>query len=732
MSRALLLEVRHQLLGHQVDLGRIVRHRPEHEVLEPRLHQVVDARVDVVDGADHVRLLQVLVGPVGAHGLDEGRLGGGHRLGVARGVHQVDEVAVPEGELLRITAEGLRMLLEQPPVPLHPVLRARAAREPVARLDDAVHDGGRDDRHVVLARIGHARAAGDPDLRHLGRARVDGDVVEVVELAVVARVRLGEQQGHRLDDLIGPLAALLDAGAGHLVLARVPAGAHSEDVAVVGEVAEGGDLLGQQHRVAHRQHQDAGGDVHLRGQRRRVGQRAQRLEPGIAVEAGRGQQVVDHPHVDAVPLALHDGVADAAHVLRVRLLAAPRVGGDPRPELELGHEASFRVGHHPRCGRRRCQGRGARCYTRGARGRHAGDRVAREPVVKEVMAMRRRRFWSGAALALLVVLTAGAPTVPAQSASTLVVGLVAEPVALDPAQVTDLNSNRVGRRVVETLVAFADESTQIVPGLAESWTIAKDGLTYTFKLRKGVTFHDGTPLNADAVNFSIERQINPEHPANKLGKYPFAVYNLGNVKAVEAMDDSTVRFVLKEPRASFLAIMTSGAASIVSPTAAMKSGQDYAVSPVGTGPFKFVAWDRGQRVVLEKNPGYWRFPVKVDRVIYRPITEDQARLTELLTGGLDLIVGTPPDFVAQLENHPKVTLHRQVGAHVWYLGFNNGKKPFDDKRVRQALNYAVNKEAIVRDVLKGTGAVSKGPVLPGTWGDEGGLKPFPYDPARAW
>jgi peptide/nickel transport system substrate-binding protein len=163
----------------------------------------------------------------------------------------------------------------------------------------------------------------------------------------------------------------------------------------------------------------------------------------------------------------------------------------------------------------------------------------------------------------------------------------------------------------------------------------------------------------------------------------------------------------------------------------MKAGQDYAVAPVGTGPFKFVQWDRGQRVVLEKNPAYWRFPVKVDRVIFRPITEDQARLTELLTGALDLIVGTPPDFVAQLENHPKVTLLRQVGAHVWYLGFNNSKKPFDDKRVRQALNYAVDKEAIVRDVLKGTGAVSKGPVLPGTWGDEGGIKPFPYDPERA-
>jgi len=189
--------------------------------------------------------------------------------------------------------------------------------------------------------------------------------------------------------------------------------------------------------------------------------------------------------------------------------------------------------------------------------------------------------------------------------------------------------------------------------------------------------------------------------------------------------------VLKEPRASFLAILTAAAASIVSPTAVKKFGADYALQPVGTGPFKYVSWERGQRVVLEKNPSYWKHPVKIDRVVYRPIVEDQARLTELLTGTLDLMVGAPPDFVAQLEKNPNVTLLRQVGAHVWYLGINNQKKPLDDRRVRQALNYAVNKEAIVRDVLKGTGSLSAGPVLPGTWGADAALKPYPYDPARA-
>src|SRR5262245_3990434 len=278
------------------------------------------------------------------------------------------------------------------------------------------------------------------------------------------------------------------------------------------------------------------------------------------------------------------------------------------------------------------------------------------------LTMRARRTLVST-IVLALALSFAAFPVAAQPAGTLLVGLVAEPVNLDPAQVTDLNSTRVGRRMVETLVTFPDESTQVVPGLAESWTISKDGLQYTFKLRSGVKFHDGTPLNAEAVKFSIERQINTEHPAYKLGKYPFANYFFGNVKAVEVLSPERVAFLLKEPRASFLAILTASAASIVSPTAVMKGGPDYPGQPVGTGPFRFASWDRGQRVILEKNPTYWKQPVKVERVIYRPIVEDQARLTELMTGGLDLIVGVPADFVGKPEPSPNASHLKQTAAH---------------------------------------------------------------------
>src|SRR4030095_12794801 len=158
-------------------------------------------------------------------------------------------------------------------------------------------------------------------------------------------------------------------------------------------------------------------------------------------------------------------------------------------------------------------------------------------------------------------------------------------------------------------------------------------------LRKGVKFHDGTPFNAAAVKFSIERQINAEHPANKIGKYPFANYFFGNVKSIEAMDENTVRFILKEPRASFLVVMAAAAASIVSPTAAMRAARACASAPVGTGPCRYAAWTRGQHVTLEKFPDYWKGAPKIDRVIYRPIVEDQARLPQPPTRTTGLIGG---------------------------------------------------------------------------------------------
>lgn len=315
---------------------------------------------------------------------------------------------------------------------------------------------------------------------------------------------------------------------------------------------------------------------------------------------------------------------------------------------------------------------------------------------------------------------------------TLVVGLVAEPVNLDAAQVTDFNSSRAGRRIVEALLDYDDQTTELVPGLAQSWTVSKDGLEYTFKLRPGIKFHDGTPLNADAVRFSFERQINEESAAHKLGWYPFAKFNYGTVKSVTAVDDLTVKFTMSEARAPFIGVLAGAASGIISPAAYMKLGKDFAGRPVGTGPFQFTSWDRGNQIIMERNPGYWQRGVpRLQKIAYRWVADDQTRLAQLQNGTLDLVVDVPPDSIAGLEKDPRFTVLKSTGMHVWYVGLNNTHGPLRDKRVRQALNYAVDKAAITRDVLKGTGVPAISPINPGTWGYEPGVTRYEYNPAKA-
>src|SRR5262249_15709717 len=199
------------------------------------------------------------------------------------------------------------------------------------------HHGLGDDGDVVLVWVGQPRAAGDPYLRHLRRPWIDRDVVELVVPASVARGRLGQEQRDRLDDLVRPPTPLLDARAGHLVLPRIPSGADAPDEALVTEMAQGRDLLRQHHGMTHRQHEDAGRDLYFRRDRSRIRQHVERLEPGVALDPPRSHETIDDPDVDAVFLALLDGLVDAARVLRPGRLIAPRIRGNPCAELELGH-----------------------------------------------------------------------------------------------------------------------------------------------------------------------------------------------------------------------------------------------------------------------------------------------------------------------------------------------------------------------------------------------------------
>ncbi len=264
---------------------------------------------------------------------------------------------------------------------------------------------------------------------------------------------------------------------------------------------------------------------------------------------------------------------------------------------------------------------------------------------------------------------------------------------------------------------------QLEPALAESWTTSKDGLVWTFKLRRGVTFHDGSPFNAKAVKYFFDRVLGDEKPFKASLYTPV-------VQGAEAVDDATIRVTLKQPFAAFLFIMAHSAGAIVSPAAHQKWGKDLALHPSGTGPFKFLEWVKGDHVTLERNDAYWGGKPHLDRVVIKTVREDQARVLMLESGGADLIVNIPTEEIPRLKKDQRFTVESSPTARALFIVFNVKKKPFDDVRVRQALNYAVNREAIVKDLFQNNAQIIPGHVSPLQNG-YAALPGYAHDPKKA-
>jgi peptide/nickel transport system substrate-binding protein len=352
------------------------------------------------------------------------------------------------------------------------------------------------------------------------------------------------------------------------------------------------------------------------------------------------------------------------------------------------------------------------------------------------MAVKRRLLCGLLAIAISLVVVGVPAAAPAlaqtpQDGGTIVIGLQAEPVTLDPPQLSDYNTARAVYNMYDGLLRFKDESTEVEPGLAEKWDISEDGLAYTLYLRKGVKFHDGTDFNADVVKFNLDRQIDPNHPYHDTGEFVYAGFTWGEVKDVAVIDEYTVRITLKNPLAPFISHLAMHPAYMVSPEAIKKYGRDISIHPVGTGPYRFVSWTPGVEVVQEKNPDYWGKPAHVDRLIFRPIIEDQARLTELQAGGINFMVNIPPDDLDGLRADPNFAVVEQTGMHTWWVYLNMMKEPFKDVRVRQALSYAVNKQAIVDHILRGTGKLAINPLPPVVWSYTDQVERYDYNPDKA-
>lgn len=341
---------------------------------------------------------------------------------------------------------------------------------------------------------------------------------------------------------------------------------------------------------------------------------------------------------------------------------------------------------------------------------------------------RRGLFGAVAGVALAAGL--GAPALAQTPPGVLVVGQIAEPKSLDPAAVTAVNDFRILVNLYEGLLKYRPGTLEVAPGLAESWEVSEDGTVYTFKLRPGVTFHDGTPLNAEAVKFNFDRMLDDTHPFHDTGPFPLSFF-FSAVQSTEAVDELTVKFTLNEPYAPFLSNLAYPTGLIVSPAAVEQFGADFGRNPAGTGPFRFAEWRSNEAVVIEKNPDYWGEPAGTDAVVFRPITDANTRVAEMLAGGIDMMVEVPPTALSEFQGEG-FRVVEQAGPHLWFLILNAKEGPFADKRVRQAANYAINKEAIVNDVLEGTADVAAGPTPPAfAWAYDDTLAPYPYDPEKA-
>lgn len=330
---------------------------------------------------------------------------------------------------------------------------------------------------------------------------------------------------------------------------------------------------------------------------------------------------------------------------------------------------------------------------------------------------RARNLVQAAAIGLTLALglsACGAGSTGSESAEggTLVIGIESETDVLDPQVAGGWVTWRVNRQMYEPLVQedLSIPSAQaaipaLKPGLAESWEVSPDGLVYTFNIRPGVKFHDGTDLDAAAVEYNIRRmwdKASPQYSAKAAGQTSFVWSSVADVKATDA---KTLTVTMSQPFSPFLRILAqggNGSTGIISPTALQKYGNDaIADHPTGTGPFKFEERVRGERISLVRNDDYWGTPAKLAKVIFRPLPDPAARTAALRSKDVDIIAVPSPDSVEGLVADG---FQRSEGTppHVWYLAFNMNSGPTSNKLVRQAINLAIDREGMAKDLLRGT------------------------------
>lgn len=315
--------------------------------------------------------------------------------------------------------------------------------------------------------------------------------------------------------------------------------------------------------------------------------------------------------------------------------------------------------------------------------------------------------------------------------------------SLDPGSTTDGESSRVTKQVLEGLLDFEAESFDLKPGLAHDWEVSDDGLTYTFYLEEGVTFHDGTDFNAEAVKINFERWADPEHEFAFTDEgYVYSEYGtmFGGYKGeeghvideIKVVNDHEIQFILNQPLGFFLQNMGMSYFAITSPAALKEFGPKINENPVGTGPFKFVSWSKDDSIILDKFEDYRVEGLpKLNRVIFEVIPDNAARLIALRSGEVDIMDGLNPDDAAAVEAEEGLELLTRTENNFGYVGFNTQKEPFDKVELRQAVNYAIDKQAIADALYAGYATTAKNPLPPGYLGYNDDVVGYEYNPEKA-
>lgn len=315
---------------------------------------------------------------------------------------------------------------------------------------------------------------------------------------------------------------------------------------------------------------------------------------------------------------------------------------------------------------------------------------------------------------------------PDQPEGTLIVSLSTFPNAITQPAAAERNAQNVAQQMFNSLV-WVDDEGNIVPSLAESWEISEDGLEYTFKLRQGVKYHNGEEFKAEDIITTWENGLNEQNAYS---------YYFSPVSDVEVVDDTTVKIHLSEPDVLFLRRVHQYWGAIPTEYYNEVGYDGFAEHPIGTGPFKFVEWKKGDRIVLEAFEDYWEEGLpNVAEVIFRPIPEESTRIAAVQTGEIHIANRLPAEEAQRLLGAENVKIVRYPTDRVYYIAFNNLTTgvgtPIEDVRVRQALNYAVDRQAIIDALFNGYADLSTGYLTPGNLGYNDSLEPYPYDPEKA-